>query len=95
MQTLTASLTELTLQHETSRLIKLVAKNTAVLLGWMAVGAAYMEIMFLADPWIGLTITVGALLAFIGYVVYYISKEQLAVQLLNEKRIADRLSRED
>ena len=83
------------MQHETSRLIKLVAKNTAVLLGWMAVGAAYMEIMFLADPWIGLTITVGALLAFIGYVVYYISKEQLAVQLLNEKRIADRLSRED
>lgn len=83
------------MQHETSRLIKLVAKNTAVLLGWMAVGAAYVEIMFLADPRIGLTITVGALLAFIGYVVYYVSKEQLAVQLLNEKRIADRLSRED
>jgi hypothetical protein len=83
------------LQPKTLRLIKLIAKNTAVLLGWMAVGAAYVEVMVLADPRIGLAITVGALLAFIGYVVYYVSKEQLTTQLLNEKRIADRLSRED
>ena len=83
------------MQPETSRLIKLIAKNTAKLVGLMAAGAAYVEVLLLADPRIGYAITVGAMLAFIGYVVYHVSKNQLAAQLQNEKRIADRLSRED
>jgi FtsH-binding integral membrane protein len=83
------------LQPETSRLIKLIAKNTAQLLGLMAVGAAYIEMMFWLTPLMSAAITAAIMLVFAGYIVYHVSKDQLAAQLQNEKRIADRLSRED
>jgi hypothetical protein len=82
-------------EHQT-RLFGIFASNMASMFGFLVLGGAYVAaITYIENIYVAGAISLGVPLAFITKFVWEQSKNQLERQLYEEKRIAERLSRDD